>query len=300
MQRLGECARDGPAKAKASENRVARQAELFRPLRHVQGQAVMGQPTIAPRVVALLLTAGPSAVSRLVVAVIVDAVNRVAGRARPHVGEEILEARKPTVTDCDSARSVKGVVVISRIEASLPDVVVDPVFGRSGRAVSREQFTMKASTGPGVSVFQLVSGNDALLSTSAPAMPAGALSARRADDYRQALEHLPGQVHESRRRRFPLKATARAGIAAPQTSGFHCDASAAVASAKPVSLLPLYLRKALDHSQAGKLLARKIDTIVSSQCDPPTITSGQGRAARLTSLGPNSYYTARGLSSWHG
>jgi hypothetical protein len=50
---------------------------------------------------------GPAAVTRLVIATIVDAVDAVSGRwLQPHVGEEVLKAMAPTVTDFDATTAV--------------------------------------------------------------------------------------------------------------------------------------------------------------------------------------------------
>jgi hypothetical protein len=51
----------------------------------------------------------PAAVSRLVVAVVVDAVEVLSGRAFAHVGEKLAERFSPLVTNFDTAPAIAGV-----------------------------------------------------------------------------------------------------------------------------------------------------------------------------------------------
>lgn len=75
---------------------------------------------------------GPAAIRRLVVAVVVDAIDCRAFGSRTHICEEVLEAVNPALADSNPAPAVIRVFLISRIQTSLlktrPGVVLDRTF----------------------------------------------------------------------------------------------------------------------------------------------------------------------------
>ena len=77
----------------------------------------------------LLKIGDPTTVSRLVVAVVVDTINRVFfGWTRPHVGIECLKAVEPSITNLDTSRSIDWKFVIGLVSASSlhsgPDIIL--------------------------------------------------------------------------------------------------------------------------------------------------------------------------------
>jgi len=71
-----------------------------------------------PSIIRLLFCSRPAAISRRVVAIIVDAVDGIAGFFRPHVGEEIFEF-KPAFANFDPASAVSVVAANIRVGAAL-------------------------------------------------------------------------------------------------------------------------------------------------------------------------------------
>lgn len=104
-----------------------------------------------PTVVRLLLGCSPATVLWRVGTVIVDAVDRVCGRwPRPHVAQERLEVRSPSVADGDPAPAPVGVVGCQRVETTVLDSLPGVVFRRSAQPVSaigsRRPLALETST----------------------------------------------------------------------------------------------------------------------------------------------------------
>lgn len=91
--------------------------------------AFVEEPNILARVLVLLLTSGPSAVVRLIVAVIIDAVYGMK-RAwpRPHVLQKGREVFSPLLTDTYAAAPISGVGVVEWIKATLLHRAPHPIF----------------------------------------------------------------------------------------------------------------------------------------------------------------------------
>jgi hypothetical protein len=95
----------------------------------------MGNPVKAGSILVLSFHSRPAAVARFVVSIVVDAINRVAGRwARPHVGNEISKGF-PSVTDGNATASVPMVLIgLAGMAAPVQHRFPSGVFGRVGRA----------------------------------------------------------------------------------------------------------------------------------------------------------------------
>lgn len=79
----------------------------------------------------LLLRCGPAAVAWFVVAVVIDAVERVGRRrTQPHVGDKFRES-VPTFANRDSAPSIDGIVSDLRVHAPAAHVLPRPILRRS-------------------------------------------------------------------------------------------------------------------------------------------------------------------------
>lgn len=80
-----------------------------------------------PLIPSLLARGGPPAIAGRVPPRIVDPVDRIASRTRPHVFEEQGE-RFPTIADRDAAAAIQGVSVVGRYGAARPHRSPCPVL----------------------------------------------------------------------------------------------------------------------------------------------------------------------------
>lgn len=152
---------------------------------------------------ALLARCCPPAVARLVVAFVVDSVDRViAGWARPHVSKKRLERIAPTVAHRDPLGAVMGVSVLVRIETSALDASPYSVFRRLAEAVSLANgagdVTREAAARDGRSVAEVSPAHNAGRSAAALAGPQGLFLVPRpalcAANYNETPESLAGHV----------------------------------------------------------------------------------------------------------
>lgn len=116
---------------------------------------------VVSTIVVLLFRRGPTAVRRLVVAVDIDPVDRMAcGRLPPHVSQEGFEtalrafALEPPIADRDAATAVPGERFVPWVEASLLHLVVAAVLSchpaargvAVGRAAGTQSLKRQAAT----------------------------------------------------------------------------------------------------------------------------------------------------------
>jgi hypothetical protein len=159
----------------------------------------------------LLLRGRPSAVVRLVVTVVVDAVERVAGRAFTHISEERLEA-VPARADGDATSAPLRVACMVRITASVAHIRPRAIGGRldsSGDvtvARSCADTTRSGCLAPEASararlpIPQLHADHDAPSATVAAAEPrcsARATTGARPDEHHEATEALARYVDQA-------------------------------------------------------------------------------------------------------
>src|SRR6478736_6735859 len=83
----------------------------------------MFSPWLARSRCAVLFRCNPSAIARLVIAVVVDAVNLLAFRHFPHIGKEVVE-QLPPLTDLDTPPAV--VLVLLGLWVHAPTAYVGP------------------------------------------------------------------------------------------------------------------------------------------------------------------------------
>lgn len=120
-----------PAVAHSIFENATRQIKAIFPLDEGERLSPERQPHIVASIAMLLDRGRPAAVSRLVIAVIVNPVNRVLGRrARPHIREEVLEG-SPAIAHGDTSPAVVPVSGDVGIRASRPHAGPDSIhFGR--------------------------------------------------------------------------------------------------------------------------------------------------------------------------
>jgi hypothetical protein len=146
-------------------------SEFHGPPMEAPGHSAVGDSAAAPLVRTLLRPRSPSAISGLVVPVVVDPVDRVlGGRPLSHVGQERLERVQPAVAHLDSASAVVFPTGAARVGAPILCAGPHPVFctqtvsGRvSVRRCSRApEFAPKATATPNTSAPQRVCVDDLL------------------------------------------------------------------------------------------------------------------------------------------
>jgi hypothetical protein len=147
-------------------------------------QSLLSVPETAHRSevsIARLLPSGrPTAITRHVVTVVVDAVKRVlAGWAASHVGQERRERFLPAVTDTDASRAVVLEPNVIRIAAPSLHALPDFVFGRRLPARTFAVTRVRAATTViSASASATQDATSAKLSTDCSTRPAAIASAK--------------------------------------------------------------------------------------------------------------------------
>lgn len=94
--------------------------------------------TASATVIRLRLSVRPSTVAGLVVAIIINSIERIfRSRSRSHVGKETLE-RSPTLTDSDPTAAIVRKRMIIRILATLPHRIPERILWRAPQAMSAQ------------------------------------------------------------------------------------------------------------------------------------------------------------------
>lgn len=111
---------DRPSIQQPTSNCTSTGIKASAPFGQAQGFSVVRNELGVPSVLVLCGAVSPSAVARLIVAVIVDAVNRViAFGARPHIFKEAAKRLKPSVTHGNATPTVVLIVRLVRVIATI-------------------------------------------------------------------------------------------------------------------------------------------------------------------------------------
>lgn len=132
-------------------------------------------PVIIPAVDGLLIIGRPSAITRLIVAAVVDALQGVEWRRfRAHVGKEVVKAL-PTFADGNAAPAISWVLRSFGILAALLHGAPRPVFRRVAFAMRRipgcHLLTTQTATTQGATAYQgapLMSAERSTITTGDP------------------------------------------------------------------------------------------------------------------------------------
>lgn len=164
-----------PSSAKPAPNKVRISSQSKAPFLHGEGDSFVGYMPVSSGVGLLLPNRGPAHVFRSVMAVIINAVKAVGGAwSRPHILVEAGEVH-PSVADSDASISPSGLVLTSIVHG-LPRIVFRGVRHAVG-AVSclaghiANVLGGKASTGPAVSLSEVIGKRDGFAATFALAEP---------------------------------------------------------------------------------------------------------------------------------
>jgi hypothetical protein len=173
------------------------------PFAHRMSLSVVGNHAIGTSVVRLDGERCPSTVAGLIIAGVVDAVQRVALWARSHVGQESREVRAPFIADGDSSVPVVLIGPLASVVAPRFHGSPRNVFARAIQAVRQltfsGRFIVEASAAPCVPISKRTADHCSLSSACAMAFPRGASSEawlwRGLTQHRQSAEHLASHVN---------------------------------------------------------------------------------------------------------
>lgn len=122
---------NGPPLSDAFMNGAGVSSDLARPIGDRTGFAAISKIFANASILLLLFWRCPSAVSGLIVSVIVDAVNCAAGRANAHIRKEVFKAFLPTRAYCYPSPTILAIMGGFGIRTSLPQSVPCLVCGTS-------------------------------------------------------------------------------------------------------------------------------------------------------------------------
>jgi hypothetical protein len=153
------------------------QSAQLSPFAETSRHAADRDDIVASPVSTLFLCGSPSAIRRLVVAIHIDPIDRHAGRAFAHVGEEVPHVM-PALADRDSACAVMAVTVIANVVAAAHRTLPRTVRASRAQAVGcrggvprRDLLALEASATFGSAVQQLAAlmlGDVSALATAPP------------------------------------------------------------------------------------------------------------------------------------
>lgn len=126
-------------------------AESVRPFRQCMSDAIHRQQMVISPIIALCLQVGPSAVVRRVIAVYINTVDRMIGRAWTHVREKMAEISSPSFAHLNATTAVVfvrlGVLVVAAPLYFAPGIVLARVLGSvHGCAFHRDLDSVAATT----------------------------------------------------------------------------------------------------------------------------------------------------------
>lgn len=191
----------------AMPERAEWNADLFCPCTQRHRPAVDGHESSAPRVSVLNVDRCPPHVTRLVITVVVDPVERMGGRgARPQVGVKALKGLAPLRADDDPASAVVSVLPVPLVQAAGLHVAPRARFRRPRETMLREYpdstLPLVAAARPDVARAQATSTDRFESAAVAAALPlrAPSHSASGKPKHGQAAVSLVGQLHYLRTR----------------------------------------------------------------------------------------------------
>ena len=132
--RLGQAALNGPAISEPLGKRLMGYGEFGGPVLEAERDAVKCHQRVGPAISSLLKSSGPSAVIRLVVAVVIYALKSEFWRCLSHVGKKIRVAT-PAVANCNAAPPITGEFLLVRVKAALAHTHPKTMRPSAGKSV---------------------------------------------------------------------------------------------------------------------------------------------------------------------
>lgn len=169
---FGQSALDRPIAAKAAEQRDLRYSHLFGPLLHSEGFTIVGHKMIDSAVTLLFGARGPAAIARLVVAIVVDSIQRM-GRTWPrsHIIVKSLEGFVPPLANFDTASPVFRVLRICWCRATPEHACPTVIFWSAPLAMRQVGACAAAAACLRITRAQSRGMDGAFRTTIAPAQP---------------------------------------------------------------------------------------------------------------------------------
>ena len=101
-------------------NKVARKSKLLAPFSSSHGDSIVRDSPASAHIIHLLMYSSPATILRCVVAIVIDAVNRVLGsRLVTHISKEVFKRIKPSIANLNTPTSVSGIFRVSNVVASI-------------------------------------------------------------------------------------------------------------------------------------------------------------------------------------
>lgn len=250
-----------PAKAKAVIDCYVRNSGSLRPLGHGKRQAAGGEFYRLSAVANLLSRSRPAAVLRAVIAVVVNAVDRVLGTwLRPHVGKEVLKRFQPSLADCDASTAVAGEFVVVSAVASAIDRLPARMLRSPSHAVSAFALTcplcLPASARLGVPTAEMCAEYSRFFSALTKADPSrfSVFAVLPTTQHIQPPKVLAREIDKN-----PSQASARLGVPVAKTGRGGNRLLPAVAATTPANLTVSCVLRSLKNNESGETLAGQID-----------------------------------------
>lgn len=149
----------------------------------------------------------PSAIARLIVAVIVNALKGMLRRwLWPHVGQEILKRVAPMFANRNTTSAVAGISLVTGVEATLLHITPDLIFARARLPVCGEKldsalndaFALETTAALRLAASERATAHNQLSAAIATAIPAGVVGAGGMNaDHSQTAVAVSSPVYET-------------------------------------------------------------------------------------------------------
>lgn len=195
--RSSQCSLQRPSSREAIAKRISPKTEPVGPLSKAHRLTVKSQQSASSSIPGLRLSGSPPAIVLVIVAFVVDPINRMLRRrARSHVLIERRERISPSLADSDSASAVVDELLSLWVVTPLNHVGPRIVFGALVHAV-----TLARATRAFLGAMAIKRGpkNNPLVSAFTPAQPSGLIARCQSSERenRPFSKHLTRQVDDA-------------------------------------------------------------------------------------------------------
>ncbi len=196
-EREGDICR--PSGFESSPQYADAQARVVRPFAQGAGLSVKRQSPVISTIVSLLRTGRPSTIRRLVVAVRIDAIQRMLRRwTSPHVRQEGIKRLAPWRADGDAAATVQRVRLLARKPAARfhrsPDTVLYGSCAAVPTVADARHLHLETTTGPRCALAKRVVAHVPKGTATAPTAPVGTRVVKNWSQDGPAIKRAPSQI----------------------------------------------------------------------------------------------------------
>ena len=176
IDRLGNCSFFRPVHLESVRNKTGIASESSSPLSQGHGDPFVGYKFTSAGVVLLLLYRCPPAIFRRVVAIVVDAVNRViGGRFFAHIRKKVRKGIYPFITDSNTPASVIMKTFVIFVATAVFHAHPNRVKMMISKAMSRNYFSKlffgQATTRKNLFCFEVTGASNRFTATSTNTEP---------------------------------------------------------------------------------------------------------------------------------